>query len=276
MHAPGVALIDTAVLAAPLLGESSGVIASRRRPGVLWSINDSGNEPLLFATDSTGADLGRLTVARASNVDWEDISAGPCPRSSGTCLYIADTGDNQFQRRSVTIYVLPEPEPPLGPGDTARVVRAESAIELRFPDRPHDAEGLAVLGGHLLLVTKDRFGPAQLYRAPLSGTGPRLLEHVASLAMRTSLLGGRIVTGAAVSRNGRLLVVRTYVSLHLFSLDGTALAALTDMDGITIPVVETQGEAVCFDDAGRLILTSERGRRQHALLTRLRLTGVEP
>ena len=271
---PAVVLVDTAMIRAPKLSESSGIVASQRRAGIYWTVNDSGNDPLLFATDSAGTDLGYVRVAGASNVDWEDISIGACTRTRGTCLFISDTGDNGARRPHVVVYVVPEIEPPAGPADTARTVAVEDSIVMRFPDHPHDAEALVVTADWLLLVTKDRTGPAMLYRAPRLATGPRTLEFVTNLALQTSLIRGRIVTGAALSRSGTLFAVRTYTSLHLFELHGSQPVPLTDMNGLSIPVVETQGEGITFDAHGRLILSSERGARDHATITRLRLTGL--
>lgn len=272
-HQLSLTLIDTAVLAAPQLDESSGIVASRRRPGVFWSHNDSGNRSLLFATDSSGADLGYVTVRGAAAVDWEDLSAGLCTRSAGTCLYLADTGDNDGVRGNVMVYLIPEPDPPAGPGDTQRVVAPEDTLVLRYPDHPHDTEAIAVIDRQLYLVTKDRFGPALLFSAAIDGAKPQTLRAHGALAMRISTLRGRLATGATASADGRLLVVRTYASIHVFSVQRGVVAPLTTPDGLPIPVVETQGEAVCFDRAGRLVLTSERGRRGHAILTRLRLNG---
>ena len=90
------------------LREGSGVALSRRTPGLLWSHNDSG-PPMLIALDASGAAKGRVTVAGARVGDWEDVSAGPCPQ--GSCLYIADIGDNNGVRRSITVYRVPEPRP---------------------------------------------------------------------------------------------------------------------------------------------------------------------
>src|SRR5512134_250324 len=73
------------------LPEASGVAASRRTPGVLWSHNDSG-EPGLVAVATDGTTRGRVYVAGASAGDWEDIEVGPCPQ--GSCVYIGDIGDN--------------------------------------------------------------------------------------------------------------------------------------------------------------------------------------
>jgi hypothetical protein len=273
--APVLTLVDTAILAAPRLDESSGVVESRRRPGVFWTHNDSGDRAFLYATDSLGTDLGRVLVRGAQNVDWEDVALGPCPRSAGNCLFVGDIGDNQVSRRMIQVYVVPEPEPPQSAADTSRTVDLEAVIDLRYPDRPHNAEALAVSGTTLLLVTKDRTGPATLFRAPTAGAPSGMLERVGDLAMETSFIRGRVATGAGVSNDGRLLAVRTYVSMHLFALDHDNVP-LTLPSGITLPVVEPQGEGICFDHEGRVILTSESGVHGHAILTRLRLEGLRP
>jgi hypothetical protein len=100
----------------PDLPEASGLAASRRTPGVLWAHNDSG-DPFVFALTATGGVKGRVFVTGARVWDWEDIAVGPC--ANGTCLYIADIGDNDRRRQSVTIYRTPEPAP--GDAQTERV-----------------------------------------------------------------------------------------------------------------------------------------------------------
>jgi hypothetical protein len=272
---PAAILLDTAELQAPRLSESSGIIPSRRRPGVFWTHNDSGDGPYLYATDSAGTNLGKVRVQGATTIDWEDISSGACTRSEGTCLFIGDIGDNNSRRPWITVYVVPEPEPPSGgPGDTLRFAAVEDTITLRYPDRPHDAEAMAVIGGWVYVITKDRTSPPVLYRSPTRVTGPRVLSPVGTLPISTGLLRGRLVTGAAASADGKVLVARTYVSLHFFALTDGAPTPLTDRDGIVIPVVEAQGEGVCFDDRGRLVLTGERGRVRHAILARVQVSGL--
>jgi hypothetical protein len=80
----------------PRLIESSGVAVSHAYPGVLWTHNDSGDGPYLYATDLRGTDRGALLVPGAQAIDWEDMSLGPCPPrvNADTCIYLADTGDN--------------------------------------------------------------------------------------------------------------------------------------------------------------------------------------
>src|SRR3982751_4845835 len=50
--------------------EASGVAVSRRTPGVLWVLNDSG-EPVVTAVDADGGVKGRVVVAGAAVRDWE-------------------------------------------------------------------------------------------------------------------------------------------------------------------------------------------------------------
>jgi hypothetical protein len=92
----------------PALPEASGVTGSRRTPGLLWSHNDSG-EPVVFALDAAGVVKGRVEVAGADVTDWEDITIGPC--AQGSCLYIADIGDNRRTRSQISVYRVPEPRP---------------------------------------------------------------------------------------------------------------------------------------------------------------------
>lgn len=276
---PSVAVLDTAVLLAPRLAESSGVAASRRQSGLYWTHNDSGDGPVLYATDSTGRDLGFVRVTGARALDWEDLASGPCIRSVETCLYIGDIGDNRAARPYVVVYRVVEPAAPRGPSDTLGAVEALDSILLRYPDHPHDAEALAVTpDGVLLVITKDRTGPAVLFRAPLTASPESVtLGRVGALPLGASTLRGRLATGAALSPDGTTLVVRTYVSLHFFRLEGEVLPTpLTMPGGLPIPVVEAQGEAVTFDGPDRLTLTSERDAGHHAILMRLRVAGIGP
>src|SRR5438876_6301733 len=72
-------LVLQATFQSPRLVESSGVAVSRAYPGVLWTHNDSGDGPYLYATDLRGTDRGALLVPGAQAIDWEDMSLGPCP-----------------------------------------------------------------------------------------------------------------------------------------------------------------------------------------------------
>lgn len=276
LPAQSVTLLDTAYFALPRLREASGVTTSSR-PGVFWTHNDSGDEPVLYATDTLGRDLGRVRVRGALAVDWESIDAGPCVVRPGRCLYIGDTGDNRSRRVRIVIYRIPEPEPPAAANDTLRVVDVLDTLILRYPDGPRDAEALMVTsGGHLLIVCKSRSAPARAYRVDLRVRASRMTD-MGPVPVTVSLPRGRLITGGAVSPDGRWLVLRTYVSLHFFRLGSDArMQPVSGPEGIPIPVVEAQGEGITFDGPAHLVLVSEEGQTGRGMISRLRLVLPQP
>lgn len=242
------------------IGESSGVVASRKHPGLLWTINDSGGDPVLFLTDTTGASLGAFTVSAATNVDWEALGRGPCGEAE--CLFIGDTGDNGERRRSVTLYRVPEPTPLNPPRDA--VVDGTRAVRVEYPDRPHDVEALYVEpDGGVVLVTKGRRSGILTFRVPARSwtTGGAVrAERLDSLPIAPSLPLGRAVTDAAISPDGRKVVVRTYRELWFFSRAEDGHLTLDPARPVCdVTGLQRQGEAVDWWAGDRLVLTSERG-----------------
>jgi hypothetical protein len=246
-----------AAFATRRLRESSGIAVSRAHAGILWTHNDSGDGPFIYATNLGGADLGRFAVTGARAVDWEDIALGGCPGAAASCLYIADTGDNAARRRDVSVYIVPEPDPYATPrrAGTAPARR----VVLKYIGGPRDVEAIAVTpAGHVLLISKGRTGPVEVFRLDVSQLAADSLEIAPWTALpidaRRSL--GRLVTGAAVSPDGGTIVVRTYTELFFFAL-------ADDADGVRprgacwLGLLEPQGEAVDYLDDQTLILTSE-------------------
>ena len=269
--------VNTGEFASPRLRESSGVAVSRAHPGVLWTHNDSGDGPYLYATDLRGRDRGFLLVPGADAIDWEDMALGPCPTRPGTCIYLADTGDNEETRASVTVYAVPEPDPPTGPGDTLRTTAAPAALQLRYADGAHDVEAIFVSpqGGALHLVSKGRSEGIGVYRVaraewstPAAGivTAARLqtLDIGRDRGPRGRITGGRWITGAAIRPDGRLVAIRTRGAIYFFRPDqgGRLLPAREgpcELGNLNEP---GGGEAIDFLDGGTLVLTSEALRRR--------------
>ena len=250
----------------PKLTESSGVVPSARVPGILWTHNDSGSDPLLFATDTLGRDLGTVAVTGAQNQDWEDLAIGPCHRA--TCLYIGDIGDNREVRSSVAVYRVPEPDL-----DAVSTAMAEK-LELRYPDGPHDAEAMFVdAPGDLYLVTKGRSHGVLLFRVKHDawGNGHAVAEPMGSLPLDPHGTLFDMVTGADISARNDLMVLRTYRRIYLFRLapDGT----IGSPDPVTvcdIGGIESQGEGIAWLDESRFVVTSEEGNLGPGTVTILR------
>ena len=256
-----------------ILGESSGIATSRRFAGVLWTHNDSGDEPVIYAIDKTGRVLASFVVTGAQLDDWEDIAIMNCPdreRQHLDCLYIADTGDNLARRAFVTVYVVPEPDPTAAGGSRAARTEPTSWIRVVYPDGAHDVEAMSVSPeGEILFFTKGRSGPIQAYAVSRSAaldhvwesSDPVTATHIGSLSFGPMRFLGRLVTGAAHAPNGNEIVLRTYTELHFY--ERTASGRLeVSAEPCFFGAIEPQGEAVDFLDDARVILTSEtlRGR----------------
>ena len=234
--------------------ETSGLARGMRDPGVFWTHNDSGDDPVLYAIGEGGRLAGSVAIGGAEARDWEDIEAAPCPGSGEPCLYIADTGDNDAERDRITLYIVPEPAP-----DAGSV--AASALHLRYPEGPRDAEGLFIIDGRIHLVTKGREGPIRLFRVPEGATAgsTAMLEPVAEVAPRPGTSAG-YVTAATATPDGRWVAIRTY--RELLVLEAGPLLAGTPGEPRRFdlaPLSEVQGESVVMDDEGGVWLTSEGG-----------------
>src|ERR671936_3018212 len=144
----------------PRVVESSGLVASRRHPGVLWTHNDSGDASRLFAVGRDGRVLATLRLAGVRARDWQALALGRDDRGA-PALLVGDIGDNQGVWPWVTVYRVAEP---------ARLRDAAvpaARFRLRYPDGPRDAEALLVdpRGNRLYVASKDEAGGG-LYPAP--------------------------------------------------------------------------------------------------------------
>lgn len=243
------------------LNESSGVATSRTQPGVFWTHNDSGDRARIYATNLAGEVLGRFRVRGADARDWEDIALGPClgDESDNSCLYIADTGDNDGKRSGGIIYIVAEPDTVEASGDDEVRTKRAHELRVRYPDGPLDIEALAVTPeGEVLLVTKGNRGPIVLYSIPSNKTDERSVRArlIDTLPISPARRFGNLVTAAAVSPSGSLLVVRTYTELHFFEPQ-THGAWKTLGSPCWIGLRQPQGEAVDFIDENTVVLSSE-------------------
>ncbi len=53
--------------------ESSGIVASRQFEGVYWTLNDSGNPAVLYATKRNGELIREIKINGIRNFDWEAL-----------------------------------------------------------------------------------------------------------------------------------------------------------------------------------------------------------
>ena len=223
------------------LREASGIVVSRRNPGILWVHNDSG-EPVLFAVDTLGNLHGRVRIANVVNLDWEDISIGDCAGQS--CLYIGAIGDNLQNRADRAIYEVLEP----------LVTDSDAKVRARIPyrmDKPEDTEAFFVAGGNKYLITKGRSGPILVYALPEMRVVQQLTTGLVQLP--------DMVTAAAATPDGKHVVVRTYSALQLYTFEDTQLKPLLPQSVDLQSLNEFQGEGADITANGVIYLVSEKG-----------------
>ena len=84
------------------INEASGLAVSARYSNRLYHINASGDTGRFFVTDQSGAKAQSVTVSGFDPIDVEDLSIGPCGRTSD-CLFLPDIGDNRQNRLEVEV-----------------------------------------------------------------------------------------------------------------------------------------------------------------------------
>jgi hypothetical protein len=257
--------------------EASGLGVSHVNPGVLWTHNDSGDTPRLFAVADDGRLLGTWTLDGPSR-DWEDMSLGWDDTLGTDAVYIGDVGDNAEKREEIHVLVFPEPVVDTGVTEPVEVTVTDfSTVTLTYPDGPLNSESVLLdpLTGDLVIVTKSYGGISQVFRkAPphIDGTTTEL-EWVADVAFgEGDLPGGTATTAGSFSPYGDRLIIRTYSHAYMWHRDaGQSLAQV--FEGVACDVnapSERQGEAIDFSMDGRGYITLSEGEEQDLLYTQLR------
>ena len=167
----------------------------------LWTHNDSGGLPMLYALDTTSGILRReCQIGLATAIDWEDISRGD------QYMYIGDIGNNAGTRRDLRFYRIPL-EPLLD--DTTPSVEA-SAIDYYYEDQMdfsprnnnhnYDAEAFFYQADTLHLFSKNWVDLGTRYYTIPAKPGEQVAE------LKDSFWVDGLITGAAVSDGGVIVL----------------------------------------------------------------------
>lgn len=262
---------------APPRNEASGLAASIRSPNVLWTHDDSGGKPVVYAIGTNGKLRGMLRVTGVRNEDWEDLASGEI--DGRPCLFVADTGDNESDRASVLIHIVEEPAADqLSPAEETAAAPL-ATLTIKYEDGPRDCEAVAFAAQEramYLLSKRDDVPrlyrvllPAELksaeVRAHFVGFVPRLPQP---LAIQRKIKGpvGRHrgwPTGMDFTADGSVAVVLTYGDVSLFPRrKGESWADALSRDPVLLPShVLPQAEGICFSrDGAHLFVASELTR----------------
>ena len=220
----------------PAVVESSGLARSTYARQVLWTHNDSGAGPVVYAIGKDGRTKATVRLGGAESRDWEDITSGPHHK-----LWVGDVGNNSLNRATVSVYRFREPR-----ALASRTVDA-TRFDLSYPDGRHNSEGIMVdpATGRLFVVTKSVGGGA-IYKAParLSSTSVNRLKKVAAAPAK--------ITAASFAPGGKSLVLCNYSTAFLYHRIGGAATTLTK------PPLR-QGESLDVNRGGTAIFMGSEG-----------------
>jgi hypothetical protein len=233
----------------PRLTELSGLVVIGER---MLAMSDGGDHVAVYLLDQR-CRIVEVHTGPVDPYDPEDLAV-----DAHRTVWLADTGDNRRNRATVALIAL-------HPDGSTGVYR------MTYPDGPHDAEALLLApDGTPYVVTKELLGVAGVYRplrAPVAG-GTVRLSKVSTVRMHaTGTPGGPVgtagqlmITGGAVSADGRRLALRTYTDAYVWPLAGSDIVAALARAPQRVPLPPSpQGEAVSFSaDSRSLVVASEQ------------------
>ena len=219
---------------------------SRKHAGVYWTHND-GDDGVLYAIHSDGGTIAKFKIDGVDFRDWEDIA-----NDGDGNLYLADIGNNQRERKHMTIYRVAEPDPSRQP-PLPGTLKVDATWKVGFPDRPFNCESLFIHEGYGYVISKldggeHRGERAGVYRFPLSaGKKHNVLERVCELPIVEP------VTAADLSADGKTLAILSQHALSLFQIDGDVRKA-ADAAPRAFPIPPIQAEGCAFNPQGVLLI----------------------
>jgi len=142
------------------LSELSGLAPVQGVDNAYWAVNDSGNDPILYAINAQGKHIDAFNLP-FQNKDWEDLASFTV--GGQAWVLVADTGDNLHRRSANTIYLFKQPK--LNSSDTVTSVKK---LEFDYEDGPANVEavGVSVVHKEIYLISKDN-EYSTLYSLPL-------------------------------------------------------------------------------------------------------------
>lgn len=264
-----------AALTYPQMEEISGFADSQRYDGLLYAVNDSGNQPYLFAINKRGALIEKWTID-AANRDWEELDN--IALDGHNYLIIGDTGDNLRNQPTASLHFLPEPEIP----KKSDHLKPAFTLTFSYEDGPRNVEAFSTSGRSLLLLSKEPVGSrgrsrSGIYRLQLpekpdliSKGDVLIADRVGTMALRRGTVESTLAakfkdvdlshpTAMSISRNDTIAYILTYREVLSVQrqTDQSWEEALSKPAKRLFSHPLRQAEAMTLSDEQALWLTSE-------------------
>jgi hypothetical protein len=249
------------------LAELSGLAVSWKNPDIFFAHNDR-NRATIYAIDRQGELHARFVLEQAMATDPEDVAVGPC--AAGSCVYLADIGDNAAVRGEYAILRFAEPSVPSSPGDVSSNVAFER-LRFSYEDGSHNDEGLLVApSGALYVVTKGS-GPSSVYRLPAEPSTSALNQASKVATLPVPAASDMAASAAAAHPCGLGFLVRTYDRVYEFrATSGDFESAFAATPQVVAMPSEPQSEGISYLADGRGFVSAGEGAAAPIVETRCR------
>lgn len=247
------------------LSESSGLLVIN---GKIYTHNDSGNKPEIYALDSsTGKIIETFHIKNAVNKDWEDICA------DDSFVYIGDFGNNQGTRKDLKIYRISKRELKQGK-DTidSETTFFSFADQTTFTSNQfqtnYDAEAMVSMGDSLYVFSKN-WGDFKTRIYPI----PKTPGAYVSTFVHSSNTQG-MVTGAAYNPKEKIILLCGYSFTGEFLYKYSTFHALgfTPKKEVRFNLEHkgsSQIEGIAYDSNNTYLLSSEAFQSMDPILQKI-------
>lgn len=225
---------------------------------LIWTIEDSGNENVIYGLDLSGVEKSSVRINNLENGDWEDITGD----KEGN-LYIGDFGNNNNIRKDLAIYKIAADSLKSENTTYSYKVSFYYPEQTAFPPKRsnliYDCESFFEFKGNFYLFTKNRSknfdGTTLLYRVPNApGTHKALLM---AKFKTCATYGTCAITSAAISPDTKKVMLLSHNKVWLFENFKE-----DDFFNGSVTILKlanyTQKEGLCFKDNATIYISDEK------------------
>ena len=239
---------------------------------LVWTIEDQGNENLLFGFNKNGELIRKIRITNIENNDWEDLSSD----DEGN-LYIGDFGNNDNERQNLAIYKINAADLNKEEVEASEIVQFYYPEQKDFPpkkkDKVFDVESFLVFKNQFYLFTKNRSsdfdGTTSIYRVE-NNSQTKLPAKKLSEFVTCDNFNHCAVTSAAISPDKKKVALLSSDKVWIFTdfkeddfFSGNAKTI--ELENFT------QKEGLCFETNESVLITDEAEKKGESLLYRLKL-----
>jgi len=216
----------------------------------LITINDSGNNPILFYLDKNGNILDERKLDCCKNNDWESLAV------DDEFIYIADMGNNFDTRKNLSIIKIPIQK---SSNEIAEIINfsypEQKKFVTTFRSSQYDAEALISMDNSLIIFTKNKLKKiTEIYSLPKIA-GKYEAKKIGSLNTQS------IITGGDYDPDSKLLALTStinFIKYYILIITDFSLNKKNQkIDMYEIPIGMTQVEAIKIIDESTFWITSE-------------------